>query len=103
MTELSKQIFVKNSGDLVYTVKSIELHPSAIAYLHLDLVCGYDYVDPDNSDLQGYVGNDKFIEEVQHDMLSCDLLTESITTTLTDNGYRILNELPKIYSKGLGR
>lgn len=103
MTELSKQIYVENRNNLIYEVKSIDLQPNAMAYLHLDLVCGYDYIDPDNSDLQGYVGNDKFIEEVQHDMLSCDLLTESITTTLNDNGYRILNELPKIYSKGLNR
>lgn len=103
MTDLSKQIYVENRDNLIYEVKSIDLHPNAMAYLHLDLVCGYDYVDPDNSDLQGYVDKSNFVEEVQHETISCDFINESLRIAVSLDGYNIRKELPKIHSKGLGR
>ncbi len=100
MMKFSKQLFVENSDHLIYELKDIELMENGLAYLYLDLVCGYDYVDPDNSDKQGYVDSSKFVEEVQHEIVSCDILAESLTKALNNDGYTIKKELPKIFNKG---
>lgn len=103
MMKFDTPLYFENAEKMIYRLKDFEVKGNGIAYLYLDLKCGYDYVDPDNFNLQGYVPKDNFTEEAQHDMISCDLMAESIIKALNDNGYRILNTLPKIFSKGLGR
>lgn len=100
--KFSKQLFVENSDHLIYELKDIELKENGLAYLYLDLVCGYDYVDPDNSNEQGYVDNSKFVEEVQHEIVSCDVMKESLITALNNDGFSVINALPKIFNKGVG-
>ncbi len=100
--KFDKQLFVENCDHLIYELKDIELMGNGLAYLYLDLVCGYDYVNPDESDLQGYVDNSRFVEEVQHEIVSCDVMAESFVKALNNDGYTILSELPKIYKKGVG-
>lgn len=102
MMKFSKQLFVENSDHLIYKLKDIELMENGLAYLYLDLVCGYDYVDPDNSDKQGYVDKSKFVEEVQHEIVSCDILAESMVEALKNDGFDILKALPKVFNEGVG-
>ena len=100
MIEFTKQVFVESDEKLIYKIKDIEVFGNGIAYIHLELVCGYDYIDPDTSDIQGYVDKSLFVEEVQDETVSCDILTESLLEALNDMGYRVKNELPKIHKKG---
>lgn len=101
MMKFSKQLFVENSDHLIYELKDIELKENGLAYLYLDLVCGYDYVDPDNSNKQGYVDKNNFVEEVQHEIVSCDVIKESLKQAFNNDGYNVIKELPKIYNKGV--
>ena len=101
MMKFSKELYVENADRMIYKLQDIELKENGLAYLYLDLVCGYDYVDPDNSDLQGYVDNSRFVEEVQHEIVSCDILAESLLNALNNDGYHILKILPKIFRNGL--
>lgn len=100
MIKFSKQLFVENRDNLIYELKDIELKENGLAYLYLDLVCGYDYVDPDNSDIRGYVDKSNFVEEVQHEIVSCDVIEESLRQAFNLDGYNIRKKLPKIYQKG---
>ena len=97
--KFSKQLYVENDDRLVYQLKDIELMENGLAYLYLDLVCGYDYVDPDNSNEQGYVDKSKFVEEAQHEIVSCDVMAESLVEAFKNDGYHIIDALPKVYSK----
>ena len=96
MMNFSKTLYVENDDKLVYQLRDIELKENGLAYLYLDLVCGFDYVDPDNSSIQGYVPASNFVEEVQHEVVSCDVLVESFRKSLNEDGYRIIDTLPKI-------
>lgn len=99
MMKFSKKLYVENDERMIYQLKDIELHGNGLAYLYLDLVCGYDYIDPDYSDSQGYVDKNRFVEGVQHEIVSCDILAESITKALNNDGYKIIVNLPKIYKQ----
>lgn len=102
MMKFSKRLFVENSDHLIYELKDIELMENGLAYLYLDLVCGYDYIDPDNSNEQGYVDKSNFVEEAHHEIVSCDVLKESLVKAFNDDGYNVLEKLPKIYDRGVG-
>lgn len=96
MMKFSKQLFVENDDKMVYQLKDIELHQNGLAYLYLELVCGYDYIDPDKSNAQGYVDKSKFVDEAQHEIVSCDILAESLVKALENDGYKTIKTLPKI-------
>lgn len=97
MMKFSKQLYVENDDKMVYQLMDIELYGNGLAYLYLDLVCGYDYVAPDYSNQQGYVDKSKFVESVQHEVVSCDIMAESIVNALNNDGYHIIKTLPKIH------
>lgn len=97
-------MYVKND-DLIYEVKFngkdmvyYENKPkNSYIVLGLELVCGWDYVNPDYSDTQGYVSAEHFIDDVQYDNVVCYFVTESVENALEENGYEIIDKLPKIY------
>lgn len=95
--KFDKKLYVENSDRLIYELKDIEVMGNGLAYLYLDLVCGYDYVNPDESDKQGYVDKSKFVEEIWGEIVSCDVMAESFVKALNDNGFHIVKDLPKIY------
>ncbi len=97
MMKFDKQLYVENGDHLIYELKDIELMGNGLAYLYLDLVCGYDYINPDESNERGYVDKSKFVEEVQHEIVSCDVMAESMVKALNNDGFHVLKELPKIY------
>lgn len=89
---------------LVYKVGEFESF-SNCTYLqiNLELVAGWDYVNPDNNDVQGWCSADRFVEDVQFEMVSQYFLKEGMEEALQENGYTILEnitpDLQKIINK----
>ena len=96
----SKKIYVRNDDKMAYEVNSIEIYDGCdYMKLNLVLVAGWDYVNPDDNDIQGYVGADRFVEDVQTETENCYFMKESITECLEDNGWIILNGNPLGYTE----
>ena len=90
-----KTIYAKNEEKLVYKVESIEIYDGYDSLrLNLVLICGWDYINPDASDKQGWCPANKFIEDVQDTQEICYIMSESIKECLETNGYEILEECP---------
>lgn len=90
-----KKLYAKSDSKLIYEV-TVGNKYDDIMELNLTLIGGWDYIDPDFSDTQGYVSSKHFIEDVQHEYCGCSYWNESIKECLKDNGYEILESLPKI-------
>lgn len=95
-----KAIFVKNDDKLVYKVESMEIYDGYNSLrLNLVLVSGWDYVNPDMNDMQGWCPADRFNEDVQDVQEICYIMEESVKECLEANGYEVLEELPiEIYN-----
>jgi len=91
----SKAIFVQDDDKHVYKVESMEIYDGYNSLrLNLVLVCGWDYINPDTSDVQGWCKADRFIEDVQDVQEICYIMQESVTECLEANGYEILEKCP---------
>lgn len=85
-------LYVQNENKMVYKVEMKPQQASEFYYhLHLELVAGWDYVNPDENDIQGYVGADRFIEDVQLEILTFYPINESIIERLEDEDYKRVN------------
>lgn len=94
-----KNTYVMHTEDkMIYTLKK-EMRADGWIDLTLELVCGWDYINADESDAQGFVGKDNFVEEAEFEYLSCDIMNESIIQVLAENGYRVIENIPT-YQKG---
>ena len=94
----SKKIYAKNDNNLIYETQSINTYDGYDwLEINLVLVAGYDYINPDENDIQGYVKANKFIEDVQTETVIQYFLTEGMKDSLNDNGYEILDKLPIIH------
>lgn len=92
-----KNTYVMHTEDkMIYKLRK-ELRADGYLDLTLELVCGWDYIDADGSDQQGYVGKDFFVEEAEYEYLTCDIMNESIMQVLSDNGLKVIEKLPKIH------
>lgn len=92
------KLYVKNQDNFIYQTESIEMHDGEnFMTVELKLVAGYDYINPDYSDVQGYVPADRFVESLQDEYELVYFLQESVRDSLIDNGYEILKELPTIH------
>lgn len=98
----NRKIYVKNEDNKIYVINEAEMHDGepTIRY-SMDLVCGWDYVNPDAGNLQGYVGAESFIDDVQWESVGQYWLDESLTECLTSNGYEILDKCPVFYRSPL--
>lgn len=82
------------SGKLVYKVGEFEVFDNYEAIqIHLELVAGWDYVNPDENDVQGWVGADNFVEDVQSEIIVQYFLVEGMKEALKENGYTILEKI----------
>ena len=90
----NQKFYVINGENLVYEVNGFEAY-SAHNALHFDLelVAGLDYVDPDQSDVQDWVGADNFVEDVQYESVVQYFFEEGTKEALQENGYTILEEI----------
>lgn len=98
--EINKKIYVQNADKFIYKVADLELRADGWLNIWLDLICGLDYINADESNATGYVGKENFVEEIEHEFISCDMMNESITQALEYHDYTIIEELPQIHKKG---
>jgi len=84
---------VINEDKLIYEIVSYtQLQSSDICFLYnLELVAGYDYINPDYNDIQGYVSKENFIEDIHFEQFTFYAMSESLTEALTDHGYKVID------------
>ena len=92
--ESNKFYVVDETEKLVYKVSEYETFSDA-SYLqiNLELVAGWDYVNPDYNDIQGWCPADRFVEDVQWEVATQYFLKEGMEEALQENGYTILKEI----------
>ncbi|AEW47314.1 hypothetical protein BCB4_0081 [Bacillus phage B4] len=90
---LRGELHVISEDKLIYKVESYrQLDSSAIGFVFdLELVAGYDYIDIDYSDMQGYVSKENFVEDIHLEQITFYPLTETLTEALADGGYTAIN------------
>lgn len=96
MMKFSNPLYVENGEKMIYQLTDIELKENGLAYLYLELVCGYDYINPDNSNIQGYVDKSKFSDDIQHEIVSCDILAESMIQALNNDDFYVLKDVKNV-------
>lgn len=90
-------LLIKRDG-FIYEVNQprvLDSRKISLSYA-LELICGYDYINPDLNDIQGWVSPNMFIDEVQ----SSDIMVywdESLKDRIIEEGYEIIGYLPKIH------
>ena len=95
-----KKFYVVNGENLVYKVGEFETFGNTDYILvELELVAGWDYVNPDYNDIQGWVGADRFVEDVQFDYVSQYFLVEGMKEALQENDYTVLEEISPALQK----
>lgn len=91
----SNKFYVENEEEkLVYKVSTYETF-SDYTYLqvNLELVAGWDYVNPDENDVQGWCPADRFTEDVQFEIVNQYFLKEGMEEALKANDYTILEKI----------
>lgn len=95
---LDNGLYVKTPSNLIYKTESIEMYDStSYLIINLILVAGYDYINTDENDIQGYVSASNFVDGVQEETVVQYFMVESMKQCLIDNGYEILDTLPMIH------
>ena len=89
------KFYVVNADDkLVYKVGEFETFGNVdYIMVELELVAGWDYVNPDYNDVQGWVGAERFVEDIQFEYVTQFFLVEGMKEAVEANGYTILEEI----------
>lgn len=96
---MNAPIYAVSEDKLAYKVSGIEIYDNQnYISVELELVAGWDYVDPDTSDIQGWCPAERFVEDVQYDFVIQYFVEESMTEALEANGYTVLKNY-KDYTK----
>ena len=85
-----KDIHLIDDNKMVYVitgVREIDHVPTYAVRYELELVAGWDYISED-SDLQGYVPADRFIDSVQLDHIVVYPLEETLQERIDSEGYK---------------
>lgn len=90
---LNKQVHVLNDDKLIYKIASFsEIGSTGICMLvELELVAGYDYVNPDENNQQGYVTAGQFVDDVQSHDFTWLPMDETIGERLKDEGFKVID------------
>lgn len=88
-----KTLLAKVDG-LVYKLDSLNVYNGGRDYheMNLELICGWDYIDPDMGDEMGWCKPDRFVESVRSETVPLYYLWESAEAALKENGYEIIDE-----------
>ena len=102
--ENNKFYVINNDEKLVYKVGEFETYSNCEAiHIHLELVAGWDYVNVDYNDVQGWCPAENFVEDIQNEIISQYFLVEGMKEALEENGYTVLEnistDLQKIIDK----
>lgn len=88
------KFYVINEENFVYKVAEFETYGNADFFtFELELVAGLDYVNPDESDIQDWVGAENFADDIQYEYINQLFLVESAKEVLEYHGYTILEEI----------
>ena len=80
-------------GEMAYVVSyKIANNDSATIELEIYLMAGWDYIDPDTSDQQGWVLPNRFIDDSRYHTIPCYIEEESIKEALEENGFKIIDK-----------
>lgn len=92
MIELRTAVHVINEDKMIYKISRYrELQSSELGFTYdLDLVAGYDYINTDENNIQGFVTANNFIDDVQWDTLTVYPLSESLGERLKEQGYTVI-------------
>lgn len=92
MMELRTEVYVINEEKMIYKISRYrELQSSTLGFTYdLDLVAGYDYINSDENDIQGFVEAKNFTDDVQSDILTVYPLSESLGERLEESGYTVI-------------
>lgn len=92
--ENHKFYVLNEDSKLVYKVGEFEtFHDSEGIHIHLELVAGWGYVNPDENNVQGWCPADRFVEDVQYEMVFQHFLVEGMKEALKENDYTILDKI----------
>lgn len=80
------KLYVQNDSKMVYEVTLKHIN-DLYCNLQLDLICGWDYIS-EELDIQGYVGADNFVEDVQYEVYTLYPLSETIIERLEEEGLK---------------
>lgn len=100
---MSNNIYVQNKDKFIYEVVNTKPYSSTkpefnslYMWVDLKLVAGIDYINPDTSNVQGYLSANNFIETIQEDGFNWLFMEESLINCLKENGYTVIEKLPKM-------
>lgn len=91
---LNQPIYVRTEDrNFIYKIVSVEELGSMTHCLRyeMELVAGYDYIEPDYNNRQGYITPNMFTESVQYESISVYPLEESLKESLESDGYEVIN------------
>lgn len=90
-----KKYAYNKEDKLIYEVIGLDTFDNAdYAHVVMELVACWDYINPDENDIQGWCPAGRMCEEVQDERVQCCIFKEGIETALEENGYTVLDELP---------
>ena len=93
--ENNKFYVINDDEKLVYKVGEFETYSGHEAiHIYLELVAGWDYVNVDYNDIQGWCSADRFVEDIQSDIVAQYFLVEGMKEALEENGYTVLEDIP---------
>lgn len=89
------KFYVENKENkLVYQVSEYNTHyDSSYIAINLELVAGWDYVNPDENDVQGWCPANRFVEDVQLEIIPQYFLEEGMKEALEANDYTVLENI----------
>lgn len=85
---MTNKVYVINEDKFVYEV-GVKNHGDFEKLITLNLVYGWEYIS-EESDQQGFVSPDYFVEEVQYNDFAYYPLHESILERLKEEGFKMV-------------
>lgn len=97
---LNKKYYIDENKKMIYKLTEVSFtnNGEPTGRYALELITGYDYINPDWSNAQGWVSPNNFIDEVQYICGLWYYLEESLNEYLSDYDNLVpLDKLPKIH------
>lgn len=91
----SYKFYVENKHDkLVYKVADYQVYDDCdYIQINLELVAGWDYVNPDENDVQGWCPAENFVEDIQFEYVLQYFFAEGMKEALEEHEYTILEKI----------
>ena len=92
---IDTKVYVKTDDKLIYVVESVDSYNNGCDYMQINLAlyAGWDYINPDANNIQGWCGANHFVDDVQSDYIYQYFVNESMIEALEANGYEIIENI----------